>query len=101
MHGKEILKDWIAESPGSRPWAWWEVTAPETRRQIKGIEILDEWPGDLVYDFGIPVYSASYHLGESKNKIKESDFESEAAYLKRLNLLTESEKKLLKLQNCK
>ena len=95
-HSKKIMAIWVTEKPGSRPWCWWEVTAPETRRQISGKEIKDEWPGDLCYDFGVPVYSASAALGESKNRIKASDFETELQYLKRLNFLTKDEKKLLK-----
>lgn len=30
----ELLQEWIAEKPGSRPWAWWTFDAPERRRRI-------------------------------------------------------------------
>ena len=95
-HNKAILATWITERPFSRPWAFWECSTPETRKQISGKKISEKWPGDICYNFGLPVYSASYALGQSNNKINPDDFESELQYLKRLNLLTDSEKKLLK-----
>ena len=34
----EILKDWIRERPGARPWAWWQFDSPpEQRRRVGGV----------------------------------------------------------------
>lgn len=30
----ELLPQWIAEKPGSRPWAWWIFDAPERRQRV-------------------------------------------------------------------
>lgn len=30
-HRDVILADWIAERPGTRPWAWWAFAAPRSR----------------------------------------------------------------------
>ena len=30
--GPVLLVDWVGTSPGSRPWAWWRLDAPEPRR---------------------------------------------------------------------
>lgn len=30
----EFLQTWIAEHPGTRPWAWWQWDAPERRHRI-------------------------------------------------------------------
>ena len=96
---ENILKDFIADHSGHRPYFWWEIDATEKRKQIRGRKIKAMWPGDIVYHFGVADYSASYALGESKNKIIPDNFETQTEYLKRLNLLTEAEKKLLKLQD--
>ena len=34
IHSESYLSAWIAESPGTRPWAWWEFEAPEPRREV-------------------------------------------------------------------
>ena len=31
--GPELLEQWIAEHPGTRPWAWWHLAAPEPMRR--------------------------------------------------------------------
>ena len=30
----ELLPQWIAENPGTRPYAWWQFDAPERRQRI-------------------------------------------------------------------
>src|SRR5262245_14339766 len=37
---EEILEDWIAAHPGTRPWGWWRFDAPEPRRCVRGMELL-------------------------------------------------------------
>ena len=32
----DLLPPWIADHPGTRPWAWWAFTAPERRRRTDG-----------------------------------------------------------------
>lgn len=32
----ELLREWVAEHPGTRPWAWWRFDAPELRRRVDG-----------------------------------------------------------------
>ena len=32
----KLLRQWIAEQPGTRPYAWWRFDAPEPRRRIDG-----------------------------------------------------------------
>jgi hypothetical protein len=70
----ELLQEHIAQQPGSRPWAWWQWEAPEDMRQI----------------------------GEDRTKLScgrvyvSPIYETEAAYLARLNLLTAAERMVLK-----
>src|SRR5688500_18886096 len=33
IYGAIVMRDWIREEPGTRPWAWWEFDAPEPRRR--------------------------------------------------------------------
>ena len=55
----EVLRDWIAEAPGTRPHGWWTFDSPEPqRRRLGGIgtpchEVLAHVPR---FKFGIPVY---------------------------------------------
>lgn len=76
----ELLADFIASHPGSRPWAWWAFDAPEPRRQIA--------PGPAAVGpdlwFGLPrLYAAvSPH----------AMYESERDYLARHGLLTDGER---------
>ncbi len=109
-HKDALLRDWIHEHPGSRPWFWWEREAPRQpvssehkgffwngklpnlRRKTKGSGI-ESWR-ILNYapecNFGVP------HLIELKRKFPPF-FEAEASYLKRHKLLSAAEiKKLTK-----
>lgn len=90
IHKDEILKDWIAEKPFTRPWPWWKCDAPEMRKRIKPASIEEVWPGSVSFELGIPTDI------NRTDPIKKSDFETELAYLKRLDLLTGPEKKQLK-----
>jgi len=119
-HKKEIMPGWINEHPGTRPWAWWKFDAPEMRKRLSGNGDPDfEHLGvKKLFNFGIPTHfmeqwMVDYYNGRLKHvdggfvkcKWKEGDcdaiaydpddppvYETEYEYLKRLNLLTKSEK---------
>jgi hypothetical protein len=119
----EVLKEWIGDYPGTRPWCWWRFEAKEQRARVggRGDALQDKLNYKPQFSFGVPVgwvndWQVSYYNGRSKNiygeaigtKYKEGDFvadayseddppqyESEASYLRRHRLLTESETKIL------
>lgn len=73
---EEYLAAWVDARPGTRPWAWWRFEAPEPRRIVSGrARVAGEF-------FGLPDMATP---GEMV-----AVYESEAAYLERLGLLTES-----------
>lgn len=85
----ELLAAHIAEAPGRRPWAWWRFNAPAPRERVGGSG--ETWPA-VSFDFGLPGRWAW-------NWIDDDDpprYESEAAYLRRLGLLTDREARRLK-----
>jgi hypothetical protein len=90
-HAEELTTEWIAEHPGSRPWAWWKYDAPASRRCIDGAELLmpQQAPTDWVWcwheDFGIPAFQQCRPRGYSGLPT----VEAEATYLDRLELLLE------------
>lgn len=97
---KDFLQDWISKNPCTRPWAWYEYSAPrwddpwpdyfchktfaEPRLHISG-------GAECKYNF-VPSYykavSEHWHFTDQDLPM----FESEAAYLQRLNLLRKEEK---------
>ena len=84
QHEVELLARWVAQHPGSRPWAWWRFSAAEGRRQTSGAPIMRGALHDQVDAEGLPQalnYFAHGAVG----------FESQAACLKRLGLLVEGE----------
>jgi hypothetical protein len=100
---KDFLADWISSNPCTRPWAWYEYDAPrwsdpwvdcfyhgtfaEPREHISGGKRCE-------YNYVPSFYKATFrywHFAENDPPL----FESEAAYLKRLNLLTDAEEKHL------
>lgn len=93
--GAELLERWIAENPGTRPFAWWLFDAPEPRRRmLTGPKVL--WVDSLTcppnarkWWFGVPACTSG---GDHEQKIV---FESQAAFLERHGLLTEAERKAL------
>ena len=102
----EIMAAWIREHPGSRPWAWWEIDAPEPRRRVGGtgtpdFEVLAYTPH---YERGVPtgwitqddvdIYGPNFK-GIPVDPYNPPQFESEAAFLKRHNLLSITEIKHL------
>lgn len=83
----ELLDDWVAEHPGTRPAAWWTHEASEPRRQLSGYGVLaSERYRNLVVpiDRGVPAF-------DSVNADDPPRYESEAAYLRRCGVLTGSE----------
>ena len=120
-HRSEILPEWIREYPGTRPFGWWQVDAPEpSRRRLGGTgtpahEVLAYAAG---FVFGLPShwitpFLAAYYRGEAREidgqtigveyrgasfggvAIDPRDppsFESQASYLKRHHLLTPEER---------
>jgi hypothetical protein len=82
MLGDELLAEHIAKKPGSRPFGWWAFAAPEPRRQVHdGPEAIG--PADW---YGCP----SLFKGMPPSDM----YESETAYLRRLDLLTQDEKRI-------
>jgi hypothetical protein len=107
----EILADWIAEAPGTRPSMWWRLDAPEPRRRLGGIgtpahEVLAHVPR---FWCGIPIdwvtqSLADFYDREERSKpfegvaVSRKDpplFESEAAFLDRHGLFLPGERKRL------
>ena len=99
----EILENWIKSNPGTRPSYWWQFEAPAPRKRLGGT-------GDVEHD--VLNVAESYNLGLPDGFIDASDaeiwndltpidpedpprYESQAAYLDRLGLLTSQERKRL------
>ena len=120
----EILEEWTADTPGTRPSFWWKFDAPrlpvgtfegcshdgklpEPRLRLGGIgtpshERLDYTP---YYSFGIPSSwitrgdVKSYGAKTTGPAIDPEDpprYESQSSYLNRLNLLLPGEKRRLR-----
>lgn len=85
--GKEILQDWIAEHPGSRPWGWWEFQTPQGGRRecLSGTHPHDDPQNDLPREshFGTPRYLRPEDM--------EAQFETQREFLERLQQLRPSE----------
>ena len=106
-HKNEILKDFIATSPGKRPAAWWDFEAPEIRQRIGGIGDCENDVFNIVpvVTLGIPedwiglawleVYPDLTAIDPENPPV----FESQATYLKRHKILTKAEKNSLKLMD--
>lgn len=83
QHRVALLTAWIAATPGTRPFAWWEWERPvgELRRHVSGSPPI---PGSPIY-FGYPAHWPD----------KTTVFETELEYLQRLKLLTREEERAL------
>jgi hypothetical protein len=110
-YGRDIVKWWINDQPGTRPRCWWRFSAPEPRRRLGGTGVTREevWGRpDYMPDFQLPA-SDSWLTREGKRWHPFADdplavpvdpkdpptFESQAAYLKRLGLLLPGEENRL------
>lgn len=98
-HRDQILARWIKERPGTRPSCWWDFDAPGPRERIGGrgtpaAGVLEHAPRHVL---GVPadwVSSYSVERGVAAERFSAEDppsFESQAAYLKRLDLLEAGE----------
>ena len=81
----ELLPGWIREYPCSRPWGWWQ-SAPEPRRRVGGTGRRER---QTIFEFGIPYPNAWFRDADPDNPPL---YESQGAYLLRLDLLSEAEK---------
>jgi hypothetical protein len=94
QHGRTITADVAQEHPGERPWAWWELSAPEPRRRFGGDALLS---GGLVY--GEPRCIGGPDDGTPNGKPTgipgPTLFETAPAYLLRHGLLRRSELRAL------
>ena len=83
-----ILRGFIRDKPGRRPWPWWKFDSPENRLKLSGQGLADHEKYKSIrpsFFIGIPKYFSD---------IDENDpllYESEAAFLKRENLLSKAE----------
>lgn len=90
--GDEVLADWIAVRPLTRPWFFWRYIAPEPLACIAGTPRYDRPEYADVprrYRCGLPSIALAPDWGKS------DEYESERDYLIRLNLLTDHERELL------
>lgn len=88
----ELLPEFIADHPGTRPAAWWLFDAPEPQRRLlyghdPDGESRPEWTRRL--RFGRPAVFGKSDFADPPC------FESQAAYLDRHGLLTDAERDVL------
>lgn len=94
-----LLPTFIAEHPGTRPWAWWAFDAPEPREQVLSCEetgwrpITDRVSRGVPAEFA-PIPSSEHPYGMFP-PVPEPMYESEFDYLMRLNLATDEELTLI------
>jgi hypothetical protein len=97
-----VVSQWKAAKPCTRPWAWYKFdaprqndeffghyyhgTLPEQRLKVGGSGHVCEYNFVPAYNFGVFKY---WHYNENDPPL----FESQAAYLHRLGLLSETEEK--------
>ena len=93
----DLIARWAEERPGRRPRAWWRFDAKEMRQRLggKGDAILEALPSQEVYHVGIPIrWRQPGYVGPAGTPVDPKDppiFESEAEYLRRLDLLLPGE----------
>src|SRR5438445_3445567 len=92
-HGPELLAAWIREHPGTRPFAWWALEAPEPRRVLSGAaHVLP--PGPAWWE---PVWRSAFGIPPLEQVGPFTvEVESEAAYLRRRDLLGAEERRALR-----
>jgi hypothetical protein len=96
-HAEAILAHHVKRRPGTRPARWWQFDAPEPRRRLGGTGTpLHECSAYVApFTYGIPTAWRTHgDFFTSGTPIDPEDppaFESEAAYLLRLNLLLPDE----------
>ncbi len=88
IHKTELIREWVLAYPCSRPWCWWLFEAPEPRHKVggKGITMHEHFPSyKHRLELGIPLDWFEFDPADPPA------FESQAAYLQRLGLLTAAE----------
>ena len=85
-HGEAVLAAWVRARPGTRPPAWWRCTAPGSRRRLGGAGE----PARNGLHLGVPAEWLSFDPQDPPI------FESEATFLRRLDLLLPGEARRLK-----
>lgn len=97
-HRAWILEQWITARPGSRPFGWWKYEAPEPRRRLGGVGTLSNDRHPLL-ELGIPTHwQIARPASVDRRELDPSDpprYESQAAYLDRLGLLSADERRRL------
>jgi hypothetical protein len=83
----DVLREWIRDYPGTRPYAWWQHDAPEPRRRIGGSGLVR----NERHAYGLPT-DADWRVVDPNNP---PSFESQAAYLDRHGLLSDAEHRRL------
>jgi hypothetical protein len=92
--GVEITAQWIAAHPGTRPFAWGVYEASGPRHVLTGAERLpDREPNPIQWRLARGVPYGAHELREGDAPVM---IESEAAYLKRHDLLSDVERRALK-----
>lgn len=96
-----LLAHWIDRNPGTRPWAWWQFSAPERHRRIlseKKYSLLSEPEPECTKVQAVRRTIIRFGLCGSWSAADMTDglpvCESEYAYLARLGLLTAPEKQI-------
>jgi hypothetical protein len=106
----DIVDKHVAASPGTRPHRWWGFSAPERRRRLGGIGTPrhQDTPVFLCHELGVPldwIWDDSeewYRLNGTLLDLADPPiYESQAAYLERLELLLPGERKRLKPKDFK
>jgi hypothetical protein len=105
-HGEAVVAEHVEDSPGSRPGRWWEYNAPRSKLGTypgAGYDGELPEPRNRIGGTGTPAYecrsvgpSFSFGIPNIWVGIDSDDpptFESQAAYLKRHNLLMAGEEK--------
>ena len=99
----DIMRRWVADQPGTRPWGWWKFDAPELRQRIDGgVHPFDDpaWHSlvadqEAKYPHGLNLRELRFGIlnihPQQVPGLANAKYESQQAYLSRLNLMTPEE----------
>jgi hypothetical protein len=95
----ELMDQWIAEHPFSRPFSWLLFEATEPRLRTAGEQRMESAEAARKRELGNYRYcyfeDLNTRLGAEETRGNEAEWETEKQYLCRLNLLTDGERALL------
>ena len=104
---EELLRDFIREFPGRRPWAWWKFDSPGPRLRLGGRGEA-RFPHNLHFGIPLPYYYEKWLVDIFRHRnpggVREYDifdpsdppvYESQESYLRRNGLLLPDEEKRL------